>query len=57
MWDVHVVGNPDMIVVFFSVMEQLLKVSRVMRKPDFCLCKNKGADQLLKFSAFVFATR
>ena len=20
--------------------------SHVMRKPDFCLCKNKGADQL-----------
>ena len=28
-----------------------------MRKPDFCLCKNKGADQLRKLiSAFVFAT-
>ena len=21
-------------------------MSNVMRKPDFCLCKNKGADQL-----------
>ena len=21
-------------------------MSRVMRKPDFCICKNKGADQL-----------
>ena len=22
------------------------KLSRVVRKPDFCLCENKGADQL-----------
>ena len=29
-------------------------LSHTMRKPDFCLCKNKGADQLR--SAFVFAT-
>ena len=34
-----------------------------MRKPDFCLCENKGADQLRSnvsaklISAFVFATR
>ena len=21
-------------------------MSRIVRKPDFCLCKNKGADQL-----------
>ena len=21
-------------------------MSRVMRKPDFCMCENKGADQL-----------
>ena len=27
-------------------------LSRIVRKPDFCLCENKGA-----FSAFVFATR
>ena len=24
----------------------LLHLSRVMRKPDFCICENKGADQL-----------
>ena len=23
-------------------------LSRIVRKPDFCLCKNKGADQLLR---------
>ena len=23
-----------------------LKMSRVARKPTFCICKNKGADQL-----------
>ena len=33
-----------------------------MRKPDFCICENKGADQLRSdaaklISAFVFATR
>ena len=36
------------------------QLSHVMRKPDFCICENKGADQLrsnLKLiSAFVFAT-
>ena len=21
-------------------------LSRIMRKPDFCICENKGADQL-----------
>ena len=30
-------------------------MSRIVRKPDFCLGENKGADQLI--SAFVFATR
>ena len=42
-----------------------LIVCRIVRKPDFCLCENKGADQLrISFavtakliSAFVFATR
>ena len=29
-------------------------MSRVVRKPAFCICKNKGADKLI--SAFVFAT-
>ena len=24
-------------------------MSRVMRKPDFCLCENKGADKLLSY--------
>ena len=24
----------------------LLKMSRVVRKPDFCICENKDADQL-----------
>ena len=40
-----------------------LQMSRVMRKWDYCLCKNKGADQLRSqpvtaklISAFVFAT-
>ena len=36
-------------------------MSRDVRKPDFCICKNKDADQLLgnleAVSAFVFAKR
>ena len=28
-----------------------------MRKPTFCICKNKDADQLRSYSTFVFATR
>ena len=28
-----------------------------MRKPDFCLCENKGAVTAKLISAFVFATR
>ena len=31
-------------------------MSYIMRKLDFCLCENKGADQLCSISAFVFAT-
>ena len=27
----------------------IYNVSRAMRKPDFCLCKNKGADQLCSY--------
>ena len=30
-------------------------MSRVVRKPAFCICENKGADQPI--SAFVFTTR
>ena len=29
-----------------DVLPEPLHMSRVMRKPDFCLCENKGADQL-----------
>ena len=37
-------------------------MSRDVRKPDFCLCENKDADQLrgnreADFSVFVFATQ
>ena len=33
-------------------------MSRVMRKIDFCICKNKGADLLCGYrSAFVFASQ
>ena len=28
------------------LMDEYVHMSRILRKPDFCLCKNKGADQL-----------
>ena len=28
------------------LMQSLVYLSRVMRKPDFCICENKDADQL-----------
>ena len=40
--------------LFDSLMS--LYMSRVMRKPAFCICINKDADQLCSYSAFVFAT-
>ena len=33
------------------------KMSRIVRKPDFCLGENKGADPAKLISAFVFTTR
>ena len=40
---------------------KLIYLSLVMRKPAFCICENKDADQLRGnaklISAFVFATR
>ena len=45
---------------FFPGQGQLY-MSRIVRKRDFCLCENKGADQLRGnpklISAFVFAIR
>ena len=32
--------------VIENVMGHLIKMSRVVRKPDFCICENKDADQL-----------
>ena len=32
-------------------------MSRVVRKPDFCICENKDADTAKLISAFVFATQ
>ena len=32
--------------LFIEDPDIVLHMSRIMRKPDFCLCKNKGADQL-----------
>ena len=32
--------------LFRNIMMVLLKMSHVMRKPAFCLCENKDADQL-----------
>ena len=33
---------------------EVVFISCVMRKPAFCICENKGADQLCSNSAFVF---
>ena len=33
------------------------KLDLVMRKPAFCICENKDADQLRGYRALVFATR
>ena len=48
---------------FFFLVENYLFLnnsyffSRIMRKPTFCICENKDADQVAKLiSAFVFAT-
>ena len=41
--------------VLFSTSMCLGDMSRVVRKPAFCICENKDADQLI--SAFVFAIR
>ena len=48
---------------FIGLAEEVIKqtyLSHVMRKPAFCICKNKGTDQLhgnhAADQAFVFAT-
>ena len=33
-------------VMSLHIESPLLKLSRNVRKPDFCICKNKDADQL-----------
>ena len=43
-------SNPEQKTSFDMLTDNL---SSVVRKPDVCLCENKGADQL---SAFVFTT-
>ena len=42
-------------VFFIYIGKKNHEMSRIVRKPDFCLGENKVADQLI--SAFVFATR
>ena len=39
-------GNNTFYYVTLSTGKLRHHISRVMRKPDFCLCENKGADQL-----------
>ena len=38
------VFSPD--VATFNVIKSINKLRRIMRKPTFCLCENKDADQL-----------
>ena len=50
-----------MSIKYFEHVETILYLSRVVRKPAFCICKNKDEDQLVVtaklISAFVFAIR
>ena len=48
------IGNP-----LHRFSQDLVNLNRVMRKHDFCICENIGADQLHSYliSAFVFATK
>ena len=39
---------------YFTPVSFIIQMSFVMRKPDFCICKNKEAD---RSAAFVFATQ
>ena len=41
-WEITV----DSVYSTFSLQYVYLYFSRVMRKPDFCICENKDADQL-----------
>ena len=58
-------ATPEHIDYTYPAHRDLDKLSRVSRKPDFCICKNKEADQLRGnrevtaklISAFVFAIR
>ena len=38
-------SNTNLIDLFFCL-EQVSHLSLAMRKPDFCICENKDADQL-----------
>ena len=52
--------SPEYFKTGVSYTLELNDTSRVIRKPDFCICKNKDADQLRTvqlISAFVFAIR
>ena len=46
----------------FTAESYCFYMNRIMRKPDFCLCENKGVDEISfavtakLISAFVFAT-
>ena len=45
--DVHQLAfTTQLICPFLSTCENKAHMSCIVRKPDFCLCENKGADQL-----------
>ena len=46
-------GNYNSSSAFCAVELIRAKMSLVMRKPDFCICEEKGADQLRSYSCAV----
>ena len=44
--DTGQLGNANKIVLAIMAFQKVDKMSRVVRKPDFCICENKDADQL-----------
>ena len=39
-------GGKTTLAIRYLYLENLSLMSRIVRKPDYCLCENKGADQL-----------
>ena len=49
-------GGNQMMIIAETKPDGQVCMSHVMRKPAFCICEKKGADQLRLINAFVFAS-